>query len=179
MSYRNGTYVAFAGCGTTDPTKSDRKYFEMLKAWKENRIIDFSFINSHDKTYAVSDESLPETLIRRLSERFNSSTNFLLIITEKTKKNCSNILNFEIGKAISLNLPFLIVYPEIEMITNPLLLEHLWPDLLSKNLKGNNIKAIHFPYKLHLLKDAIPRFNITNKEFTGAYNWYEVSFQEK
>lgn len=179
MSYRNGTYVAFAGCGTTDPTKSDRKYFEMLKAWNENRIIDFSFVNSHDKTYAVSDESLPETLIRRLSERFNSSTNFLLIITKKTKKNCSNILNFEIEKAISLNLPFLIVYPEIEIVEDPLELKYLWPDLLSKNLKENNIRAIHFPYKKHLLKDAISRFNLTNKELTNGYNIYEISFQKK
>lgn len=32
MGYRNGIYVAFNGCGTTDPTDSDIRYFNMLKA---------------------------------------------------------------------------------------------------------------------------------------------------
>ena len=30
MAYRNGIYVAFNGCGTTKPTDSDIKYFNLL-----------------------------------------------------------------------------------------------------------------------------------------------------
>ena len=32
MAYRNGTYVAFNGMDTTDPTKSDMKYYGLLQA---------------------------------------------------------------------------------------------------------------------------------------------------
>ena len=32
MAYRNGVYVAFNGCNTTDPTQSDIKYFNIMKA---------------------------------------------------------------------------------------------------------------------------------------------------
>lgn len=34
MSYRNGTYVAFDGNDTTDPTKSDMKYYGFIKIFK-------------------------------------------------------------------------------------------------------------------------------------------------
>ena len=33
MAYRNGTYVAFHAGGVTDPTKSDIKYYNLLKSW--------------------------------------------------------------------------------------------------------------------------------------------------
>ena len=78
MAYRNGVYVAFNGCGTTDPTESDIKYFNLMKAWAENEDIDFSFSNSHDKTYAVMDSSLKATLKARLLERMRNSKSMLL-----------------------------------------------------------------------------------------------------
>ena len=31
MSYRNGIYVAFNGCGTTNPIDSDIKYFNLSR----------------------------------------------------------------------------------------------------------------------------------------------------
>ena len=33
MTYRNGIYVAFAAEGQTDPTKSDIKYYNIMKGW--------------------------------------------------------------------------------------------------------------------------------------------------
>ena len=50
MSYRNGTYVAFDGNDTTDPTKSDMKYYGLLQSWNSNKNIEFSFSDSHKKT---------------------------------------------------------------------------------------------------------------------------------
>ena len=85
MAYKNGTYVAFNGCGTTDPTESDIKYYNLLKAWAESDNIDFSFSNSHEKTSQVSDESKLSTLKARLQERLRNSKNMLLIITEHSK----------------------------------------------------------------------------------------------
>lgn len=34
MGYRNGTYVAFNGMGTTDPTKGDMKYYGLIQKWE-------------------------------------------------------------------------------------------------------------------------------------------------
>ena len=54
---RTGTYVAFDGQGSTDPTESDIHYFNLLKAWNKSGSIDFRFTNSHEKTYQVRDSS--------------------------------------------------------------------------------------------------------------------------
>ena len=102
MGYRNGTYVSFAGFGETNPTKSDIKYFNILKAWNESKEIDFDFINSHEKTYKVLDTSSEETLLKRLRERLNNSKNLLFILTSKTKQYYSKILNFELDYAINI-----------------------------------------------------------------------------
>ena len=40
---RTGTYVAFDGQGSTDPTESDIHYFNLLKAWNKSGSIDFRF----------------------------------------------------------------------------------------------------------------------------------------
>ena len=37
MAYRNGTYVAFDGQGTTDPTQSDLKYLGLLRSWNNSK----------------------------------------------------------------------------------------------------------------------------------------------
>jgi len=58
MTYRNGTYIAFHANSTTDPTASDIRYYNLIKAWSERSDDDFSFINSHEKTAAVRDSSL-------------------------------------------------------------------------------------------------------------------------
>ena len=57
MSYRNGTYVAFDGNGTTDPTKGDMKYYGLLQAWNKNKNYNLNFSDSHKKTYQVKDTS--------------------------------------------------------------------------------------------------------------------------
>lgn len=46
MAYRNGTYIAFHANGQTDPTASDIKYYNLIKAWTEREDDDFSLINS-------------------------------------------------------------------------------------------------------------------------------------
>ena len=77
---RTGTYVAFDGQGSTDPTESDIHYFNLLKAWDKSGSIDFKFTNSHEKTYQVRDSSSKATLFNRLETRLSASKNFLLII---------------------------------------------------------------------------------------------------
>ena len=105
MAYRNGVYVAFNGCNTTNPTESDIKYFNLMKAWDARNCIDFKFINSHEKTSAVRDSSKIVTLKNRLQERMRNSKSMLLVITNHSNAN-RGILGWEIEKCVkTYNLP--------------------------------------------------------------------------
>ena len=57
MAYRYGTYVAFHANNTKEPTETDIKYYNLLKAWQVRSDNVFSFVNSHEKTAAVRDSS--------------------------------------------------------------------------------------------------------------------------
>ena len=41
MAYRNKTYVAFDG-------DKDMRYYNLMKAWKQNDNTNFNFYNAHD-----------------------------------------------------------------------------------------------------------------------------------
>ena len=58
MSYRNGTYIAFDGQGTTDPTQSDLKYLGLLRSWDKNKSFDFHYIDSHKKSASCDINSI-------------------------------------------------------------------------------------------------------------------------
>ena len=49
-AYRTGTYIAFHANGMKEPTESDIKYYNLLKAWHVREDNDFSFTDSHEKT---------------------------------------------------------------------------------------------------------------------------------
>ncbi len=57
MAYRSGTYVIFYAAGTSDPTASDMKYYNLLRAWHVRTDNDFRFVNSHEKAAAIRDSS--------------------------------------------------------------------------------------------------------------------------
>jgi hypothetical protein len=81
MAYRNGTYVAFHAGGTTDPTASDIRYYNTMKMWSPNKKVDFTLINSHEKTSVVRDSSSKKTLRRSLVTRLKNSKHMVLILT--------------------------------------------------------------------------------------------------
>lgn len=167
MAYRNGTYIAFHANGTNVPFDSDIKYYNLIKAWTAKTDDDFAIINSHDKTSAVRDSSLKETLRRRLKERLSLSKNLVLIIGETTKYD-TDWVPFEIEYAIdNLDLPLIIAYTGFDYILSPNELSHLWPKALKDRIENKNAKAIHIPFKKEPLKDAIKQFNLTNKPKTS------------
>lgn len=49
MAYRNGTYVAFDGQGTTDPSQSDMKYYGLLQSGNTGKNYELNFSDSHKK----------------------------------------------------------------------------------------------------------------------------------
>lgn len=144
---RTGTYVAFDGQGSTDPTESDIHYFNLLKAWNKSGSIDFRFTNSHEKTYQVRDSSSKATLFNRLETRLSASKNFLLIISDKTNYD-RGILNWEIEKAVDYyELPIIIAYPGYSKIGAPSELNSMWTKSLAERIKNERAHCIHIPFK--------------------------------
>ena len=65
MAYRNKTYVCFDG-------DNDIRYYNLMKAWKQNDNTNFNFYDAHDINTAL-DSSTEETIKRRLRERLINS----------------------------------------------------------------------------------------------------------
>lgn len=162
MAYRNGTYVAFHAEGSNIPIDSDIKYYNLLKAWTAKSDDDFSMINSHDKTAAVRDTSLHETLRTRLKTRLKNSKHLLLIIGKTTKED-TDWVPFEISYAIDeCDVPIIAVYTDFESILAPSDLSMLWPPALKKRINNNTARVIHIPFKKEPIKAAINQFDHNN-----------------
>src|SRR5713101_1705961 len=119
MTYRTGTYVAFHAAGTSDPTASDMKYYNLLRAWHEDDDCDFHFVNSHDKAAAVRDSSSKQRLRDVLAERLRNSKNMILILGKTTRFD-TDWVPFEITYAVdTCEIPIIAAYPAYAYIRNP------------------------------------------------------------
>jgi len=174
-TYRNGTYVAFNGMGTTDPTLSDMKYYGLLQAWNNANHFDLTFSDSHKKTYSVQDTSLITTLKARLLERLKNSKHLVLIATEFASVN-RGLLNWEIEKAVEVyGLPIIVVYPGFEKINAPNALRNRLPSKLIEYIDNDKVKTIHIPFKQKVIENTIKTFSVhnppkyTNTIFTDDY----------
>ena len=159
MAYRNGTYIAFHANGTTDPTASDIKYYNLIKAWTGKTDDDFSMVNSHDKTAAVRDSSNRETLRSQLVTRLNNSKHLLLIIGNTTKED-TDWVPFEISHAVdTCNIPIIAAYTLIDKpIYNPSALSIYWPKALESRIDNETAGVIHIPFKREVIKASISQF---------------------
>lgn len=162
MHKRTRTYVAFDGCDTTNPQRSDIKFYNLLKAWHKNNNKDFSYLDAHETTYQVKDSSEEETLKKRLVERLKNSRNMLLILSENTRRY-RKMLNFEIQKAIEYKIPIIVAYTELESIYNNLnKIENYFPEELRK--ASDNTPCLHIPFKESLIHYALEHFGVTDGE---------------
>lgn len=160
MSYRNGTYIAFDGQGTTNPTKSDMKYYGLLRRWNASKNYELKFSDSHKKTNRVLDSSERKTLENRLMERLRNSKNMLLILSEETNYN-REMLNFEIEKAIDLyKIPIIIAYTGCDYLLDAEKYRDRWPKSLEGRIDNNSAKAIHISFKEKAIMSAINRFTV-------------------
>lgn len=180
MTYRNGTYVAFDGNGTTNPTKGDMKYYGLLQSWNKNNKYEFHFSDSHKKTYQVKDSSNEETLKQRLLERMRNSKNMLVIISEDTNWD-RGMLNYEIEKAIDYyKLPIIVTYTGYRKILDPGALSDKWPKALKQRIENKTAKCIHIPFNEKCIASAINQFSINNKEdeLTSPLHYYSKEAYE-
>jgi len=165
MVYRNGIYIAFAAEGQTDPTKSDIKYYNIMKGWKSMEGKDFTFTNSHDKVSAVRDTSKEETIKTSLRERLKNSKSMLLLVGNKTKDD-DDFVPYEIKYAIdSCQIPIVVCYVNYSFrITNsiPDSLKKLWPSVLKERIDSEKVRTIHIPFKEKIILKAISKFDFNN-----------------
>ena len=159
MAYRSGTYVAFHAAGTSDPTASDMKYYNLLRAWHVRDDNDFTFVNSHDKAAAVRDSSSKQRLRDVLAERLRNSKNMILILGKTTRFD-TDWVPFEIAYAIdTCELPIIAAYPEYQYIQNPQSHAAEWPLALAQRIQNGTARVIHVPFKREPLADAISQFS--------------------
>ncbi len=173
MANRTGTYIAFDALGETDPTKSDFRFYGTIQAWDKSKHIDFQFVNSHDKTYAVKDTSQLETLKQRIRDRLSASKQMVVIVTTDTR-NTGSMLSYEIEQAIDkYKLPLICIYPGFETIFSPSDLSGRWPAALKQRIDNKTAAAIHIPFKKAALLDAVSQFTVnSDKKLVGGLNYY-------
>lgn len=171
MTYKNGTYVAFHAAGTSDPTASDIKYYNLLKAWHVREESDFEFVNSHDKTSSVKDSSSKETLRASLVYRLRRSKNMILILGKTTRFD-TDWVPFEISYAIDeCKIPIIASYPGYRKIDAPLELSGCWPSALTTRINNGSAHVIHVPFRQEPLTDAI-RFDQNTHPNNGGLGYY-------
>src|SRR6266508_3153815 len=114
--YRTGTYVAFHANGMTEPTESDIKYYNLLKAWDVRKDNDFSLTDSHEKTGAIQSYSQGDTIARHLRTRLLRSKNMVLIVGKTTKED-TDWVPLEIRYAIDeCHIPIIAAYPAYDYV---------------------------------------------------------------
>lgn len=170
--YRNGNYTAFYVKEPFNATNlganiaHDFVYYNMLRAWKE-KDSSFPFIDSHDKTYNVRDDSdWEQTLKPRLHERLNKSKNIILFLSSITKH--SRALNEELDFGMRhLSLPVIVIYPDLTdnrdiYLTSPAgiksptyKISRLWDSLPVFKQYKNQVSILHIPMDRNLITRAL------------------------
>jgi hypothetical protein len=186
MANRTGNYTAFyvnepfSESNLNAHAAKDFVTYNQLRMWKGSDD-SFPFVNSHEKTYNVRDDSdWEQTLKPRLHERLNRSKNIILILSSVTKN--SRALKEEIDFGINENgLPVIVIYPEYnecsaiaenKKIKN--YIQELWDKIPTFRDSMNKVPTIHIPNKKELIKKALNNvgFSVTTKCKPGVF-FYE------
>ena len=186
MASRNGNYVAFyvaepfnASVLGAHATK-DFCYYNMLRAWK-GKEASFPFIDSHDKTYNVRDNSNWDTTLKpRLRERIRCSKNIVLFLSSNTVN--SRALREEIDYGINdQGMPVIVIYPEYDTKESLLIngslkqsVKNLWNNLPIFKDSMSKVPTIHIPIKKDIIEASMKNtdFMLATKIAPDFY-WYK------
>ena len=183
MAYRNGNYTAFY---VAEPFNSstlganatkDFLYYNTLRMWK-GADASFPFIDSHDKTYNVRDDSDWESTLKpRLRERLRNSKNIVLILSSITAN--SRALREEIDYGINdQGLPVIVIYPEYDtkesLLDNGSLkqvVKNLWNNLPMFRDSMGKVPTLHVPLNKDLIKKSLEDSDLMvgSKKTTDIY----------
>lgn len=163
MAYRNKTYVAFDG-------DKDIKYYNLMKAWKQNDDTDFNFYDAHDINNA-KDTSTEDTIKRKLRERMNNSKVFVLLVGESTK-NLYKFVRWEIETALNLDLPIIAVN-----LNGSKKQDDKCPPILKNEL------AIYIPFKASILQYALENWPSSHSTYksndkSGPYHYNDSVYKD-
>jgi len=165
MAYRSGTYVAFAADGNIDFTKSDIKYYNLLKGWNSMKNRDFKFVNPHLSGTMIRAGSKEETIKRTLRQRLDNSKRFILLVGNTTRFD-TDFVPYEIKYAIDVcKLPVIICYVnQKKRITLPLStsLTNLLPTVLIERINNGTAKTLHLPFRERIINYAIKDVDYKN-----------------
>lgn len=163
MAYRNKTYVAFDG-------DNDIRYYNIMKAWKQNDNSTFNFYDAHDINNAL-DSSTEETIKRRLRERMANSKVFVLLVGESTRY-LYKFVRWEIEQAIKRELPIIVVNLNNKRSCD----NELCPPLARDTL------AIHIPFSSKIMQYALENWPQSHEQYkrenkTGAYFYKDTVYE--
>ncbi|WP_448168934.1 TIR domain-containing protein [Burkholderia ambifaria] len=185
MVYRNGNYTAFyvaepfSTSALGAHATKDFCCYNLLRSWKGSDSA-FPFIDSHDKTYNVRDDSNWElTLKPRLRERIRSSKNIVLFLSSDTKN--SRALREEIDYGINdQGLPVIVIYPEYgtkeSLLYNGSLkqaVRNLWDNLPIFRVSMSKVPTLHVPMDKSLIKKSLDDrdFMLSTKTSIDIYRY--------
>lgn len=159
----------------------DFVYYNQFRAWKAADS-DFPFVDAHDKTYNVRDDSSWDTLKSRLHKRLDYSKNIILILSDNTKN--SRALREEIDYGINVKgLPIIVVYPDFKdksEIWGPNRMKDsiidLWNSVPLFRDNMDKVATLHVPYNKSLIVNALNDSDFTVQSMTkpGKYH-YRIS----
>jgi len=154
-------------------------YYNTLKLWKATEAT-FPFLDAHEKTYNVRDDSSWDTLKKRLHERLNLSKNIVLVFSSITKNSRALREEIEYGVGV-LGLPVIVIYSELEntdIATNGKLnteaLRPYWNKLPAFRDLVDSVPTFHVPCKKAYISSALkdPDVTIQHKKENIKY-FYE------
>ena len=168
MTYRNANYAAFyveepfsvSNLGAHE--KEDFRYYNMLRMWK-GQDSDFPFIDAHEKTYNVRDDSTWETLKGRIHERLGKSKNIVLFLSSITRNSRSLREEVEYGITTK-ELPVIVIYPDYSKKSDIVVcdknrirkqIRDLWDKLPAFRNNMDDVPTIHVPLKKALIEKAL------------------------
>ncbi|MGT2907809.1 TIR domain-containing protein [Streptococcus dentiloxodontae] len=162
MTYRNKTYVAFDG-------DNDMRYYQLMKAWKQNDSTSFNFYDAHNINSA-RDSSSEESIKRQLRERMANSKVFVLLIGEHTRY-LRKFVKWEIELAIKKDLPIICVN-----LNKSKQRDDYCPSSLDDQL------AIFIPFGNKIMQYALENWPRSHEQYrkewkTGAYYYNDTVYR--
>lgn len=152
------TYKCFVGFSSTD-----KNYFDLMKAWKNNDSIEFNFINCQLASEINSED---EQYIKRLcKERIAMSSTFIQLIGENTK-NKYKYVRWEAEVAKEKGCRIICVNLNGDRAYN----KDTCPAIL------NNIGAIFIPFNAKIIQYAIQNYKM--HEEGDNYHYLQKVYDE-